>query len=142
MTKTYPYPLTPEVSVPENWFEQYTWFPKSQQAYPVKPEALQENPNEAQQTAHTALVAEYDRLSEMIKPHFLTSIDREIYSLLTSLASPHDVHELTYFEMKDILINHIMVPKPIVLAERFKSYKCHQKQSGKTAEFVPNRAQF
>ena len=135
MTKSYPYPLTATVSAPEDWFEQYTWFLKSQKSYPVEPEPLVENPNEAQRTAHAQLLAEYNQLCQTIKPHFLTSIDPEIFSLLTSLASPNDVNELTYFEMKTILINH-MVPKPTVLAERFRFYKCHQKQSEKTADFV------
>ena len=135
MTKSYPYPLTATVSAPEDWFEQYTWFLKSQKSYPVEPEPLVENANEAQRTAHALLLAEYNQLCQTIKPHFLTSIDPEIFSLLTSLASPNDVNELTYFEMKTILINH-MVPKPTVLAERFRFYKCHQKQSEKTADFV------
>jgi hypothetical protein len=134
-TKRYPYPLTSGVSEPENWFEQYSWFLKSQQAFPTEPAALGDNPTEDAQTAHTTAVAAYERLLLLVKPHFLTSIDPEIYSLLTSLASPNEVNELNYFQMKELLTNHL-VPKPTVLAERFKYYKCHQAQSEKTADFV------
>ena len=76
-----------------------------------------------------------DEMQKKIHARFINSVELEVYSLMKTLVSPHDVNTQTYEQLKTVLVEHLS-PKPTVLAERFKFYHTRQGASEKASEFL------
>ena len=61
------------------------------------------------------------------KDAFLSCIGKDTFGLLRALQAPAKPKDKTYQEMVGTLTKHL-APKPIVIAERFRFNKRHQKE--------------
>ena len=62
---------------------------------------------------------------EQKKDAFLCCIGRDTYGLLRALMAPNKPAASTYKQLTDALTAHL-IPKPIVIAERFRFHKRNQ----------------
>ena len=68
-------------------------------------------------------------------PALLTLVGAKVYGTLRSLVAPNLPKEKDYDSLADVLKQHFD-PKPLVIAERFRFYKCVQSSTESIAEFV------
>lgn len=68
-------------------------------------------------------------------PLFVTLIGGEAYEDIKDLVSPELPSYPTYDQLRNILINHYS-PKKLLIAERYKFYKCVQENSVNVTSFL------
>ena len=68
-------------------------------------------------------------------PTILTLMGNKMYALLRNIVSPGRPRELSFVDIVDNLAKHLD-PKPIVIAERFKSHKAEQQESESIRDFL------
>ena len=65
----------------------------------------------------------------------LAIVGAPTYKLLSNLAAPTEPGKLTYKQVVDKLEAYFM-PKPMIIAERFRFYKRNQKSGEKMADYM------
>ena len=106
------------------WFERYEFFTLANNILVEVPVLAEDNTN-----ADERVLAVRKNLAV-----FVNKCDSEIYKLLKSLASPHDLSRMSYEECKELLVKHL-APTPTKFAQRHKFRKSKQGEDT-AAEFV------
>ena len=64
----------------------------------------------------------------------ITFIGAEVYQILKNLISPAKPSEKKYEELKQVMLSHF-TPEKLIIAERYKFYKCVQKETQNIQSF-------
>ena len=65
----------------------------------------------------------------------LSKVGANAYKLLKDILTPEKPKDKTYAELREALLSHFS-PKPLIIAERLRSYKGCQKEGESVADYV------
>ena len=66
---------------------------------------------------------------------FISKCDGDMYKLIKSLCSPHEVETVKYQEVRTLIVEHL-APKPTKYAMRYKFHKIVQKSEQSASDFI------